>query len=287
MKLIDKHMKPVVMWIVISMLGIIMLFIGGYFTGDIMGAMLGFFGGFIMLIPIIQVLSTARQRRFLPLFANIDPEKEKFIHFPDKYGRLGTLIVSTEHEGVCHKDKKGFFSDKGTEYVWGNCPCSFAEPFIGTTIDIKNSQYMNLLEKDNNILGYEDAVRNYLTDDDYKTFNKNFRTNIRPDKYDIEKEIKFLMDAKPRDTLSKTVFGETWGFPNLLTWLKYIFHPLQLEVAINSEKLWARQEALGYKDPARAMGYAKAIVYILFGLMIFLIVMGSGIIDLSSLFSMG
>ena len=122
-----------------------------------------------MFIPVMQMISTSKAKGFMPLFLNLK-EFEKFVHFPDKFGKMHTIIVNTKDEGVCYKKDMGFIDDKGTEYAWGTSRMSFADPKVGITVDVKNAHYTELLEKNRNIEDYEDALITFFGDTKYKDF---------------------------------------------------------------------------------------------------------------------
>lgn len=273
-------MKNIILWVVISVAGLAGVTVGCYMTGGVTSAMVGMLGGIVMFMPVMMMLGVARTKGFLPLFQNLK-ENEKYVHFPDHFGRLKTLIVNTRHEGICHKKGVGVIDDKGTEYCWGDAPVSFGEPRLGMTIDVKNARYTELLEKDNDIEDYDSAVKEVLGERDYEEFCKRYRSgNIRPDIFYINSEIDFLLDKKFRNKLEKNVFGETWGFKNFIRWLKYAYHPQTLENAIDTEKVWVKQEAMGYRDVQRTGALAKAIIAIMFAVMVVVIVLST--VDLSN-----
>lgn len=273
-------MKNIVLWIVISIAGLAGIIVGCYFTGGVTSAMVGMLGGIVMVMPVMMMLGAAKSKGFLPLFQALG-ENEKYVHFPDHFGRLKTLIVNTRHEGICHKKGIGVIDDKGTEYCWGDDPCSFGEPKLGMTIDVKQARYTELLEEENKIEDYDAAIKEVLGEQDYKEFCKRYRSsNIRPDIFHINNELDFLLDKKFKDKLEKNVFGETWGFKNFIRWLKYAYHPQTLENAIDTEKVWVKQEAMGYRDVQRTSALAKAVIGIMFALMVIIIVLST--VDLSN-----
>ena len=229
-------MKNVILWVVCSLGGLIGAVLGGYFFGGINGAMIGMFAGIIQFMPVMMMLGAAKNKGFLPLFDNLQ-EFEKYVHFPDKFGRLKTLIVNTRHVGICHKKGIGIIDDKGTEYCWGDSPASFGEPKLGMTIDVKTAHYTSKLEEDG-IEDYDQAIQEALGEEGYKKFLTQFRKDkIRPDIYEINKELDYILDADLKKKLEKEVFGETWGFKNFIRWLKYAYHPQTLENAIDTEKV--------------------------------------------------
>ena len=279
-------MLSIVLWIVLGLCGMIVGVLGGYYAGGGIGAGMGMMAGFLCLMPLLQMISIGKQKGFLPLYVTLK-EFEKHIIFPDSFGKLKTMIVNTRHEGVCYKKGLGLIDDKGTEYSWGKDPCSFGVPKLGMTVDITNASYTDLLEKNRKIEDYDNAIKEYLGEDKYKIFCEKYRKNDKPDIYAINKELDALINVEnPKDSLSLKVFGETYSFKNFLRFLKYAYHPQALEVAMDQEKLWVRQEQLGYKNTDRAIGWAKAVLLVLFGLMIFFAVIGSLNIDFSNMFGM-
>lgn len=280
-------MIAIVMWILLGIGGFAVTFVGGFYFGGPYGGMVGMGGGALLLLPLLQMISTGKQKKFLPLYVNLK-EHEKYLMFPDRFGKLRVMIVNTRHEGVCYKKGLGFIDDKGTEFSWGSDPCSIGEPKLGMTVDIKNASFTELLEKNRDIRDYDEALETYLGKAKYTAFCEKYRSKDKPDIYDINKELDSLMNEKhPENALKEKVFGETWGFRNFLRFLKYAYHPLAMDIAVDSEKLWVKQEMMGYKDAEKAMGWAKAIVWILFGLMIFIAVLSSlNMEGLGSMFGM-
>jgi len=267
-------MKNLAVWIAISIAGIVLGFIGGFITGGIEGMMMGLFAGIIMIIPIMQMIATSKFKGFLPLFFNID-DKQKFVHFPDSFGRIKTLVMDIKHDGVLYKKGIGYIDDKGSEYAWGNNICAFAIPRLGVTIDWNAAQYTHKLKEDG-VTDYEDGVRLYLGGKKYLGFGKKHRMNKKPDIDNINQELDDLITEKnPEDSLERDVVGETVDFRDFASFLKYAYHPVSMENAIDTEKIWTKREQLGYKDVDRNVSRAKAIVYILFGAMIFIAVLSA------------
>lgn len=279
-------MKIIALLLTAAVMGFALAFIGGFLFGGTMGMMFSMLSGLLMFMPIIQLIGIAKTKGFLPLYVNLQ-EHEKFIGFPDSFGRLKILIVNTRHEGICYKKNFGFIDDKGTEYAWGNSPFSLAMPKLGMTIDVKNAHYTELLEKNRKLQDYDDALRSYLGTEAYDTFCEKYRTDTPPDIYDIYRELDRLIDeVKPNDNLEEKVVGETYGFKHFLRWLKYAFHPQSIENAIETEKIWTKRQQMGYKDVDKNISRAKAIVYVLFGLMIFIAVISSLNINLAGMLGM-
>lgn len=268
-------MITVVMWVILCIGGFVLSVVGGFFFGGAYGAMAGMGAGFLMFMPVMQMITIGKQKGFLPLYVGLK-DNEKYVHFPDKFRKLKTIIANTRHEGVCYKKGIGFIDDKGTEFSWGGDPASFGIPKLGMTAEIKNASFTELLEKNRDIKDYDEAIRKYLGDEKYKVFCEKYRNIEKPNIHDINKELDALINVeKPADPLVEKVFGETWSFANFARFLKYAYHPLAMDIAVDSEKLWVKQEMMGYKDADRAMGWAKAVVWVLFGLMIFISVLSS------------
>jgi len=282
-------MRIIALLLTVTVMGFALSFIGGFVFGGAYGMMFSMVSGLMMFVPLIQLVGMAKSKGFLPLYLNLG-EFEKFVHFPDNFGRLKTLIVNTKHEGVCYKKHLGFIDDKGTEYCWGNSPVSFASPKLGMTVDIKDARYTELLEKNRNIEDYDDAIRHYLGDIRYKEFCKKYRDTSgtsQPDIYAINAELDRLINERhPENPLEEKVFGETWGFKHFLRFLKYAYHPQTMENAVETEKIWTKREQMGYKDVDKNISRAKAIVYVLFGLMIFIAVISSLNVNLAGILGM-
>lgn len=274
-------MNVVAMYVIIGILGLCLSFVGGYMSGGTMGMMMGMFSGLLIFMPIMMMVGYAKNKGFLPLYRTLK-DFEKFIFFPDKFGRLKILVMNTIHDGILHKKKLGLIDDKGTEFAFGDSRMSIALPRKGTSVDLKDIHYFSLLKKDDGIEDYDDAIKHYLGESTYDAFCEKFRKNIKPDIYDINAELQWLIDYEfPKNKLEKDVFGDTVDFRDELQHLKYIYNPVSMENAVDTEKIWTKREQMGYKDVDKKMSTAKAIVYILFGLMVFLIVIS--VIDWSQL----
>jgi len=286
-------LKSLIIWIGMSIGGVILGFVGAFLFGNPIAAMFAMMGGFIAVLPLFMMISKAAQKKFLPLYETLN-DKQKFIHYPDKFGKLGTMIVDIKHPGILSKKGIGIIDDKGTEYAWGKDPVSFSEPENGLTIDIPAAQYTHLLRKEENILDYEQMIKEYLGEAEYKKFFDKFRLNPKPDWIAIEEELEYLKNFKPipdkdnPDKFKKIVFGTTWGIDNFMAYLKYALNPLRVDTAIKTEVLLAKQEAAGYKDQSRALSWGKAIMLVLLGLAIFFAIMSAlNLGNIGSIFGMG
>lgn len=274
-------MNVVAMWVIVAILGVCLGFGGGFAVGGTMGMMVGMFSTIMVFMPIMMMITYAKNNGFIALYKSLE-DFEKFIFFPDKFGRIKVFVMNTVHDGVLHKKKYGLIDDKGTEFAFGNNRMSIALPKKGVTVDLKDIQYFSLLRKERGIKDYDDAIKHYLGEEAYSKFCMRFRKNPKPDIYDINAEIQWLVDYPiPEDMLKKEVFGETVSFVDELQHLKYIYHPQAMENAVDTEKIWTKREQAGYKDAGKTMSTAKAVVVILFGVMVFLIVVS--VIDWSNI----
>lgn len=277
-------METVAVWLVLALIGLIISFIGGFYTGSLPGAMTGVFGSMIVLIPLLKFFSIGKEKKILPLFKDLE-DNEKFLIWPDSYGKMHTTIMKIRHEGVLYKKGWGFIDDKGTEFSIGGDPIGFAHPKSGVTFSVEPIEYTSQLFKNRDIPDYDSAIKKYLGEAQYNVFCHKFRTKQKPNIYDINKEIDYLMHSKPKNELKEIVFGDTWSFnKNFLPFLKYNFHPMALDNAINTEKIWVKQEKGDYGETNKMVGYAKAILIILFGLMIFIAVIGSLDLNIGNIF---
>jgi hypothetical protein len=269
--------KKMFIWMLIAMGGVSLSFAGGTYVGGVSAGMMGLMGGALCMIPLMQMMGAANQKRFMPLFETLK-DNEKFIAYPDKYGKLGFFILpkkNSKSPKIYYIPEYGIIDDKGTEYAIGKDPISFMEPGLGMTIDIPSAEYTWRIRKEKGIIDYEEMVKTYLGDERYKLFQETFRKIAKPDVYDIYAEINWLKDQAPqcKEKLAVQVFGQTWEFKDFLAFLKYAFNPTNVNNIINTEKIAVKMEALGYKPESKAFGWAKAVVLVLFGLMIFLAVL--------------
>lgn len=282
-------MRNTTLYMLMGLGGMAVCIVMGYMTGAEMGAMAGFLGGVICLIPTIQLILQAKQKGFLAFYWNLLEEnsikKEKYCIVPNKFGRLRVIVAKMVSDGVIFIKRFGLIDDKGTEYTFGNSPLSFVLPGLGFTKNIPSSQYHHLLKKDKGINDWDEAIKKYLRPEQYTTFCKTFRVNPEPDEDDIQAELQWLKDVKdPADKLEVLICGETVCFDDDLTFMQYNYLPQMMKVFVDNEKLNAKQEGLGYRPAdtgSKAMGYAKAIAVILIVVMVVIIALSS--VDLSQL----
>lgn len=313
-------MNVVVLYVTMGVFGIAIGIGGGYFVGGTNGMIIGMFSGLIPFMAVMQIIGFAKTKGFLPLYKNLN-EDEEYAWVPNKMNKIRLFIMKKKHKDLLYRKGLGIFENKGTEFNFGNNPMCFAFPESGYTVDFRNIHYFSLLEKDDGVDDYEECIKEYLGEDKYKIFCKNFRENPKPDYYDIDNEIQWLINNKPKtngittdeksfaelcqdyknkkidsDTiftvknkienkgniLNKNVFGQTVDFSNRLKYLRYNYDPISSENATEREKIISLKEGMDYRDESKAINRAKAAAMILISVAIFIIILTS--VDLSSLF---
>jgi len=262
--------------------GMAMATVFGYYTGKEFGAVAGMLSGIVCLMPLIEMILISKTKGFLPLFWNLEEEngikKEKYLMVPNVFGRLRLMVAKMVADGVIFVKRWGFIDDKGTEYSFGNSPLSFVIPRLGFTKNIPSSQYHHLLKsKDPDIHDWDTTVKKYLGDDVYKKdFLPKFRVNPEPDSADIQAELQWLKDVKnPADPLAIPVAGETMTFHDDIEFFQYNYLPEYMKVFVENEKMNVKLREQGYKDPGKAMSYAKAIAVVLLVVMVVIIALAS------------
>lgn len=296
-------MRNTTIFMVMSIAGFSIAVAFGYVTGDITGAMGGIIAGIFCLLPTFELIMIANNKRFLPLFWNLEEEngikKEKYVFIPDTFGRIRLAVAQMVSDGVLFIKKKGLIDDKGSEYMFGNSPVSFVQLRLGFTKNLKQSQYHHLLknrhlfnkqgerrkdtdEKLDDINYWDEAVKKYLGHEKYIEFCKLFRNNPEPDSAAIQAELQWLKDIKnPADQLAIVVAGETLTFHDDIEFFQYNYLPEYMKVYVEQVKINVRREEQGYKDPSKAMNWAKAAAIILIVVMVVIIALAS--VDLSKL----
>jgi hypothetical protein len=237
---------------------------------------LGLFGGILPFLAIMQMIAYFKQKKLLPLVRNLE-DKERYVWIPDKRNKLHLVVMNEPHPGILVKKGLGIFEHKGTEFGLGNDSMCFAYPDGAYTVDFETIDYASKLEKENGLNEYEDIVKEYLGETLYRTFCQKFRNNPKPDYYNIDNEIQWLINNGPKDNngLSKTVFGSTVDFTNRLKFLRYNYNPISGENATERERLIALKEGMDYKEDNKEINRAKAIATILFAVMIVVAVLVS------------
>ena len=275
-------MNMIGMFMMLGIGGMILGLVGGYFSGGATGAMVGMFAGFMPFMATMQIIGYARTKGFLSLFRTLEDD-EKYGWVPNKMNKLMCFVFKKKHPGVIYRKGLGFFEDKGTEFSLGNSPMSFVYPHSAYTVDFPTMQFFSMMEREEQIDDYEDCVREYLGEKEYKIFCAKYRTEARPDFYSIQNELDYLIRHKPKsdDGLSASVFGETVDFRNRLKYLRYNYDPITADNATERERLAALKEGMDYKEPNKDISRAKAIVMILFGVMVFILVIS--MVDIGSI----
>lgn len=279
-------MRNTTLYLVMGLGGLAFTTVMGYYVGAETGAMAGILGGIICFIPTVQLILQAKNKGFLPFYWNLLEEnnmkKEKYLVVPNNFGKLRVIVAKMVRDGVVFVRRWGPIDDKGTEYSFGNSPLSFVIPHLAFTKNLQSSQYHHLLKKEEGINDWDEAVKKYLGVEKYKEFVLKFRQNDEPDNNAIQEELQWLKDVKePADPLAIKVVGETVTFHDDIDFFKYNYLPEYMNVYVEQEKINVRREEQGYKDPGKAMNYAKAIAIILIVVMVVLIALSQ--VDLSQL----
>jgi len=268
----------VTVWIVVSIIGLIISFMGAFiggFVNGLIGMCLVAVGGVIMFFPIMQVGGVVKQKRLVPFFMKLKAGEQISLFVNSRFQVL-PFIFNTKHEGILIKRRIGMIEDKGTQLTWGASPISIAMQGLGITLDLKRAAYIEKLNEDHGIEGYEQAIMQYLGPARYVEFAKIHRKNPKPDIYAIRKELNFLLkENEPNDPLSEVILGETINFKHFARWLVYAYHPQSSQNAMDAEKIQTKREMLAYKEGDKAGGIGKAVVMIIIAIMIFLVVMGA------------
>ena len=275
-------MMIIALWILLCLIGFILTFISIILPSPF-NMVMPPFGGFIMFMCLMQIIGIAKGKGFLALYRNLK-ENEYWAWVPTHMGKLKLYVLKQDHKGVLFHKLLGLFEHKGTEWSFGNNPMVFAFPESGYTVDIVDEQYFSMLQREEGLETWDAVVKTYLGAAKYAEFCKQFRHLDKPTIMNINQELDWLHNqVDPENPLSKTVFGETVDFRNRCQYLKYTYDPTSSMNATERERLWALKEGMDYKDKQldQNISRAKAIVYILMGLMIFLIVLTQ--LDLSNL----
>lgn len=276
-------MKAITAWVSLCLGGMVLSFIGGY-MGGFNGMILGMFGGILPFMAIMQMIAFFKNKKLLALLKTLNDD-EKYMWLPDKRDKLHLMVMKEPHPGILVKKGLGIFEHKGTEFGLGKDGMCFAYPDGAYTVDFKTIDYASKLEKEDGLDEYEDIVKEYLGENMYKVFCSKFRTNPKPDYFNIDNEIQWLINNKPKDNngkdnddedkLCKTVFGTTVDFTNRLKFLRYNYNPISGENATERERIIALKEGMDYKEDNKEINRAKGIAMILFAAMIFIAVLVS------------
>jgi hypothetical protein len=245
-------------------------------------------GGVAMeIFPTMNIIGQVKKAKLFPFLAGT-ADNEQITLFADVRNRVSPIIVNNKHEGILHKRDMGIIEDKGTPLTWADTgiPISISLQKCGVTVSLKQALYQNKLEV-TGLHDYEDALKRYLGPAKYTDFAKKFRGTTEPQYEEISKELDYLLAQEPNDPLSLKVCGETVTFKNFLNWLKYAYHPLSAENAVDSEILECKREAMAYKEAGKVQGWGKLILVILIGVGIFLVIISTMGPQLGKLFGGG
>ena len=275
-------MKPLHIWLAALFGGAAMVVIGilggpglgGIFDGAIV-MMFGMMGVALCIYPTISIVGQVKRARLLPFIAGVGDDEHVTL-FADVRNRLSPITVNTKHEGILHKKDLGIIEDKGTPLTWADTgiPISISLQKCGVSVHLKNAAYQSKLGEAG-IENYEDAVKAYLGPAQYTLFAEKFRGDTEPQYEEIEKELTSLLQQAPNDPLKAKVCGETINFKNYLNWLKYAYHPLSAENAVDSEILETKREAMAYRDMQKFQGMGKLVLMLLIGLGIFVVIIAT------------
>ena len=261
-------------WLIISLAGFFVLFVGSIFGGTF-GTIMIMGGGTMMFVPVIQTTTVIRVKRLVPFFMKLKPWEAISLFVNERF-QIFPLIFNTKHEGILQKDRIGMVEDKGTPLTWGNLPISITLQNAGVSIDLKKSQYVARLYNGRGIETYEQAVKKYLGPAKYTEFAKRYRTKPKPDIFAIRSELHRLLDeTTPNDPLSEKICGETIDFKNYLNFLVYAYHPRSSINAMNAEKIQTKREAMAYKEAKQGRNIGITIFLIVLALIIFMVVWNS------------
>lgn len=269
------------MWTWIAMmfgggaLVVLAIVIGPSMGGMPVQLMFGIMGIVLCAFPVLNIIGQVKKARLFPLLVGCEDDEQVTL-FADIRNRLSPIIVNNKHEGILHKREMGIIEDKGSPLTWADTgiPISISLQKCGVTVDLKQAQYQHKLELDG-IDDYEEALKRYLGPASYTSFSEKFRTTSEPQYEEIHKELEYLLAQEPNDPLAKKVCGETITFKNFLNWLKYAYHPLSAENAVDSEILETKREAMAYKDIQKMQGWGKLILIILIGVGIFIVILAT------------
>ena len=249
--------------------------------------MFAVFGIAILVWPVISILGAVKRAKLYPLLAGCKDDEQVTL-FADRRNRVSPIIMNSKHEGILHKRDMGIVEDKGSPLTWADTgiPISISLQKLGVTVDLHQAQYSKALEGEG-LKDYEDALKRYLGPAKYVTFASKYRLSTEPQYEEISKELDYLLAQEPNDPLVRKICGETVDFKNFLNWLKYAYHPLSAENAVDSEILEVKREAMAYAEGKKMQGWGKLIIVVLIGVGIFLVILATMGPQLGKLFGGG
>jgi len=254
-------MSIFMMWLLMAMIGM-----GACIFGAVIGPPIGvaicLMGGFMMLFPIINLISEVKKKGLLPIIRGVG-DNEKLSFFITDNNEMIPIPFNNKNEGILQRNGIGMIEDKGTTLVWGDTPVVLIKQGCGVGIDLRQAQYISQLTS-NGIEDYEAAIKQYLGPAKYVDFCNKFRVNPQPDELDIKRELQYLVRInEPHDPLSQKVIGESINFKNWGRFLEYAYNPISAINAYEGVKIAMKRENMQYnKGEDKAMGFAKAFAVI-------------------------
>jgi len=274
--------------LIMALIGFMMVLLGSSGVLGIFGILPGFLGGTMMLMSTMTLIGPIIREHLVPHFKKLKDDEELSYHITRR-GKIFPLIVTNRKEGILYWNKHFFADAKGGELSTpSGKPANLTLQRYGYTLDPKVLGYMSVLKREKKLRDgdeYDNALKHYLGLEGYISFVKKFREHKPlPDKYDIERELKWLLDyKKPVDTLEYNIAGEKIGFRSILGFMKYSYDTNATENAIEREKLDIMLRGQSYSpEAAKAIGYAIAVVIVLIGVGVAVYMFQS--IDIGSMF---
>lgn len=257
-------------FLIMAIMGFFMVILGSSGILGVMGIMLSFIGGMVMLMPVMMMIGTIAKESLFPYFKKLKKD-ELLTDVMTMDGDTYTIIAKDRKEGVLYYMGKFLADKKGKTYrTPGGKRKTYVLAGIGMTRNPKVDSYFTHLKEDKNIPGYEEAIQKYLGPDRYKIFVQKFRTKqFLPDKFSIFSEIRWLLDIdSPADALKEHIVGETVCFKDALTYMVYAYDTNATENAIEREKLdiMMRQENYMKAKTQQAIGLAISFVIVIIGI---------------------
>lgn len=257
--------------IILAMIGFMLVLLGSSGILGLYGIIPGFMGGLMELMAIVTMIGTILKERLTPYFDPLKKDEEITWHITRR-GRMFPLKVTSRKEGLLYWKKRFFADTKGSELISpSGKPLSISLQRYGYTLEPRMSGYFDKVKFSRKLKDedeYDEALEIYLGPDGYESFKKKFREKKPlPDKYDIEDELKWLLDyEKPADALEYNVAGETINFRDALGFMKYSYDTAATENSIEREKLDILLRSQSYSpEAAKFIGIAIAIFIIIIG----------------------
>jgi hypothetical protein len=278
----------ILMIIILAMIGFMLVLLGSSGILGLYGVVPGFMGGLMMLMSVISMIGVIIKERLTPYFEPLRKDEEITWHITRR-GRVFPLKVTSRKEGLLYWKKRFFADAKGAELTSpSGKPISISLQRYGFTLEPKMSGYFSKLKFSRKLKDedeYDEALELYLGPIGYATFKTKFREKKPlPDKFDIEDELKWLLDfQQPADSLEYNVAGETINFRDALGFMKYSYDTAATENSIEREKLDIMLRNASYSPEAmKFIGIAIAVFIIIIGVVVALFALQS--VDFGSFF---